>query len=652
MSRVPLVGGFYDAPSKIAGAARCLNLYPERNQDDAQYPYTLYETPGLTELAQGPVAAWRGLYLASTGDLYGVCGSEVFYIDGAFNLHLLGSVGSTIGQVNMSDNRLAIVLVDGTPSGYVIDPATRALQTISAGDSGAFYGADRVRYVDTFFAFNRPQTNQWYISLSEVTPAMLTGGPVVNGSITGGSGYADGVHAGVSLTGGTGTGAAADITVSGGAVTAVAVTVGGDSYRAGDSLSAAAADLGGAVSTGSITAGTGYANGTYSAVALTGGSGEGALATVTVSGGVVTGVTPTAGGADYKVGDQLSAPASSLGGVGSGFAWTVSALAAAGSGFAYTLTEVGSSAFDPLDIAAKVGGQDGVSTLEIVHKDVWLFGDQNTSEVWYLVGGADFAFDRMPGVFIEHGCVARNSVAKTDLFLFWLGRDKEGHLMAFMGENYQAVAISEPAVHNEWAKYAIVDDAIGAVYQQRDHAFYVLTFPSADRTWVYDLREKLWHERAWSDGNGVEHRIRPNCMTAAYGKIVAGDWQNGKLYALDLNAFTDDGQPIIRRRGFPHLGSDGKRVRYKSLQLSFDGGQAPGLLTTDPPEVSLVTSFSKGESWGNPVTKTIGSTGQYATYPTFWQLGIGRDAVFEVSWSFPYGAALQGAWIDAEALAS
>jgi hypothetical protein len=652
VSRVPLVGGFYKAPSVLAGAQRCLNLYPELNQKDAPYPYTMYLTPGLTAHADGPVAAWRGLYPASTGDLYGVCGSQVFYIDGAFNLHLLGSIGSTIGQVSMSDNRLAIVLVDGTSSGYVIDPATRTLQTINAGDSGAFYGADRVRYVDTFFAFNRPQSNQWYISLAEVDVGMLTGGPVVAGTITGGSGYANGVHAGVNLTGGTGTEVSADVTVSGGAVTAVAVTVGGSAYRVGDALSAVAADLGGAVATGAITPGSGYAAGVHAGVALTGGTGSGAVATVTTAGGVVTVVAITSAGSGYLVGDVLTAPASSLGGVGSGFVWAVSTLAAAGTGFLYTLTEVGSSAFDPLDVAAKVGGQDGISTLEIVHKDVWLLGDQNTSEIWYLVGGADFAFDRMPGVFIEHGCVAKNSVSKTDLFLFWLGTDKEGQLMAFMGENYQALAISDPAVHNEWAKYARVDDAIGAVYQQRDHAFYVLTFPSADRTWVYDLREKLWHERAWCDDNGVEHRIRPNCMTAAYGKIIAGDWQNGKLYTLDLNAYTDDGQSIIRRRGFPHLTADGKRVSYESLQLAMGGGEATGLLTTESPEVSLRYSYSRGASWGDPMTKPVGSTGQYTSYPTFWQLGHGRDAVFEVFWDFPSNISLQGAWIEAKVLAS
>jgi hypothetical protein len=73
----------------------------------------------------------------------------------------------------------------------------------------------------------------------------------------------------------------------------------------------------------SYVGGTGYANGNYFNVPLTGGSGSGATANITVTGGVVTEVIITSGGSLYVVGDQLSASQASLG-VGSGFLVTVS----------------------------------------------------------------------------------------------------------------------------------------------------------------------------------------------------------------------------------------------------------------------------------------------------------------------------------------
>ena len=55
-----------------------------------------------------------------------------------------------------------------------------------------------------------------------------------------------------------------------------------------------------------LTAGSGYTNGTYTNVALTGGTGSGAQATITVAGGIVTAVTITANGTGYAVGNQLT----------------------------------------------------------------------------------------------------------------------------------------------------------------------------------------------------------------------------------------------------------------------------------------------------------------------------------------------------------
>ncbi len=77
---------------------------------------------------------------------------------------------------------------------------------------------------------------------------------------------------------------------------------------------------------GAITAGSGYVNGSYTNVTLTGGSGSGAKATIGVAGGIVTTVTITARGAAYLVGNVLSATAASLGGTGSGFSIPVSAI--------------------------------------------------------------------------------------------------------------------------------------------------------------------------------------------------------------------------------------------------------------------------------------------------------------------------------------
>lgn len=98
----------------------------------------------------------------------------------------------------------------------------------------------------------------------EITPPMLirnnttqrsmvfrlisANGIITTNTLISGSGYTNGNYTNVPLTGGTGTGATADLTISGGAITNVVIKNGGSGYAANDTLSA----------TSGIGAGTGF----------------------------------------------------------------------------------------------------------------------------------------------------------------------------------------------------------------------------------------------------------------------------------------------------------------------------------------------------------------------------------------------------------
>lgn len=476
--RVPLLGGPYQSRSVIASAQKSVNIFPEANSDpQAPVPVTHYPTSGTTLFSEADPASTRVVrqtYTASNGNLYAVIGNIVYSVANTGVKTGLGFITDGQNPVYLADNGLAIVLVDGTATGYAIDMATNAFGVIV---DPSFYGADQCRYIDTYFVFNRPDTNQWYISLPFADFTMLT-----------------------------------------------------------------------------------------------------------------TGI-----------------------------------------------------AFDPLDIVAKTGGSDNIVGITTAHNEIWIVGFF-TSEVWYLTGAADFPFARVQGAFINHGCAAPNSIATQDILTFWLSQDYQGHNIVVQGANYDVSRISTHAIEAEFQSYPNQTDAIGFCYQQEGHAFYILTFPTANKTWAYELVTKQWHELAWTDTNGVLNRHRANCCAFAYNQNIIGDWQNGRLYILDPNVFNDNGLPITRIRTFPHMITNGQRVYYKSFIIDIAVGNAT---VDEPPTIYLRWSDDRGVSYGNKVEQSMGDLGEFLTQISYNRLGMARDRVFEISWSCDMKTALNGAFVEA-----
>lgn len=304
-----------------------------------------------------------------------------------------------------------------------------------------------------------------------------------------------------------------------------------------------------------------------------------------------------------------------------------------------------SESWDPLYIAAKVGSPDRVTTLLVTHGEIWLFGEQYSTEVWYNSGAPQFPFARVQGAYVQYGCAAPYSVSFDGSNVFWLGQDRNGDRFVLAGRGYQAEVISTPALAAELAQYNVVNDAVAFCYQQNSHVFYVLSFPTADKTWVFDTTTKLWHEREYQDAQGRPHRIRPICHAYAYGQNVVLDWQDGTVFQYDVDTFTDNGMPIVRRRGFPHILKDGKRISHADFIADIETGTVEEDVGATEVLISLRWSDTRGHTWGNPVTQTVGFTGEYILQPSWKRLGMGRDRVYELFWSTPAQLALNGAYL-------
>jgi hypothetical protein len=185
MPRIPLLGGAYQSRAIIASSQRCINLYPEKNEDEqAPAPVTHFPTPGLVRKGTPPVeGTGRCSYRASNGELFCVVAGNVYFVNQFFAYTLLGTIPSLDTPVIMADNGLAVVLTDGTPTSYAINiqpqspalsPPAQPMHSFGVIADPTFIanassGVSHVGYTDTFFVFNSSGQNYWFISLSLVT---------------------------------------------------------------------------------------------------------------------------------------------------------------------------------------------------------------------------------------------------------------------------------------------------------------------------------------------------------------------------------------------------------------------------------------------------------------------------------------------------
>ena len=313
----------------------------------------------------------------------------------------------------------------------------------------------------------------------------------------------------------------------------------------------------------------------------------------------------------------------------------------------WTTVLLDGSSVDPLDFASAEGSPDGLVSLIIDHREAWLFGT-NSVEVWYDAANAGFPLTRIQGAYNEIGCVAAYSVAKLDNGVFWLGGDARGEGIVYRTNGYKGQRISTHAIEWQIQQYGDISDAIGYTYQQDGHAFYVLIFPSAGATWVYDVATDNWHERAaWV--NGAYTRHRSNCQMAFNHQVIVGDYNDGRIYAFDLETYSDDDQPQRWLRSWRALPQDQNtlvRTAQHSLQLDAETGVGLNSGQGDAPEAMLRWSDDGGHTWSNEHWSSMGAIGAYGTR-TFWRrLGMTnklRDRVYEVSGTDPVKIAIVGA---------
>lgn len=281
----------------------------------------------------------------------------------------------------------------------------------------------------------------------------------------------------------------------------------------------------------------------------------------------------------------------------------------------------------------------------------YLFGD-STTEVWYPSGGQTVPFDRE--TVIQLGVQAPYTCKTVGNSVYWLGKNKDGCVGLVIASGGDAQVVTNRdfiAKVNSYNRVSVIT-AFGWVDQHNGHIFYNITFPAVGtldgHTWSYDIATGAWLERtSWNTartlGAGYD-RFRASCSEYFNNKQLIGDYQSGKIFELSTSVNTDNGYNIEREVVSSAINIKDQYFSSSNLQINFEGGM--GDTVTPDPQVMIYTSKDNGHTYSDPITRSVGSTGEYLTRTRVSALGGGYNLTVKLRMTDPISWKLLGATVD------
>ena len=704
MADFGFVGAAYEAPSIYQDAQECINFRPEIDPtlpQGARQVIALYPTPGLTNVVTLQNAQQvRGMRTVSGGDyLVAVCGPYVYVMGSNFTPTIVGQIGSSTGQVGITDNGINVYIVDGSNryTWRISNPASAVFQgtisgttltvtlllsgTIAVGQSLFGIGISNQTVITagsgTSWTINQSHTITPAIQMNSATVGAIFTGSMSGTTLTVSAVSSGTLYLGQTITGSTVTAKTIITALGSGTVLSESIVAAGTGYAVNENITVLGGVFGSSPATYTVTSigGSGAVTGltrTFSGQytsnpandVSTSSDGSGTGLTLTLTFGTGTGST-----GNYVINNSQTVTSRTM------YALNFSELPSTDGAFAggstvdivdnyfvynrpdtqqYAASDVLSPITYGLSFASKFTGPDDLVSLIVDHGQIYLLGEK-TSEVWADVGTFPFPFQRIPGASSQHGIAAKFSMARFGNSFAYVSRNDRGQAVIVQMNGYFPQRISTHAVENTLVNQTI-SDAVAYTYQLEGHECYVVSFPTLELTWVYDGATGLWHKWLWTDTQNNYKRHRSNCGALFQNQFLVGDYENGQIYRLDPDNYTDNGNHIRRVRRCPHLVADFQRQYFDELQIQFQPGVGLQGIETFPlgsndiginPQAMLRWSNDGGSTWSNEHWAGIGKVGKYQNRIIWRRLGQARDRIYEVVVTDPVKAVIVSANLKA-----
>lgn len=298
-----------------------------------------------------------------------------------------------------------------------------------------------------------------------------------------------------------------------------------------------------------------------------------------------------------------------------------------------------------LDFATAESSPDELLRVFNAVGQLWLFGTK-TTEIWTNTGASTFPFEKIAGAKMETGILAPHSAVAVDNSVFWIGRDNIGSGIVYRAQGFSPSRISTNYIERLLQAATSPSTLRAYSYQEDGHTFYVITGGGLETTLVYDISTQQWHERAYLNAMGAYEQHLGACGMYAFSRQLVGSRVDGKIYTMSLGTYSDDGDEMSSERIYTHLSDEGKRLRFKQLEIAMETGVGNQVAPGVDPQITLWISRNGGKTWSTGYTTSFGAVGKYGTRAVWRRLAMANISLtFKIRITDPVKRALIGSYL-------
>ena len=291
------------------------------------------------------------------------------------------------------------------------------------------------------------------------------------------------------------------------------------------------------------------------------------------------------------------------------------------------------SVWNALAFASASSFSDNILAVDNLQGNLLLFAQQHM-EFWQNVGTTPQPFAPILSAANEFGLAAIFSRAHVDQSLIFLAQTREGQVQFVQVRGFNAAVISDPDIGSIINGFSSVSDAVAMSYEVDEHKFYQVSFPTANRSFLFDVSTGIWSEMQ-TGSSVIPARHLGNLSTYYAGKTLVSDYASNQVYTLSSSAYTDNGQVIIRELITRHVLSGFNRIRISSLYLDMETGVGLQAGQGSNPQIMLQYSKDNGRTWSAERWASSGLVGNYIARVIWRRFGSTRDATFRIRMSDP-----------------